>query len=122
MKKPTDTELAILNILWRKGPQSVRQVHETLEAQKDVFYTTTLKTMQVMLEKGFLQRDTSQRSHIYSATLKQKDTQSTLLKKLADMLFEGSTSQLIISALGQSKPSEEEMKEIQSLLKKNRGQ
>lgn len=116
--KPTDSELEILAFLWQNGPSSVRQVHEELSESKDVFYTTTLKTMQVMLDKGFLDRDTSSRSHIYRALISQSSVQQNLLQKLKQNVFGGSTEQLILSALGSDKPSEKDLELIQSLIDK----
>ena len=118
MKKPTDSELDILNILWSKGPSSVREVHEAIALSKKVFYTTTLKTMQVMVEKGLLKRDTSHRSHIYEALIKREEIQKSSLNKILDTVFGGSTSKLVISALGQKSPTPEELKEIKSILEK----
>jgi len=116
--KPTDSELQILGILWRSGPSSVRQIHNNLAAKRDLYYTTTLKTMQLMVEKGLLSRDTTQRSHIYHVIINKKDVEKNLLDKLADSVFRGSASQLIMSALGHSKPSSEELEEIKALIEK----
>ena len=117
-KKPTEAELEILSLLWSKGPSTVRTIHEALSKNRDVFYTTTLKTMQVMTEKGLLSRDTKQRSHIYHATIQQKQVANNMLDKLVNTVFLGSTSQLIVSALGQKKPSREELEEIKLLIDK----
>ena len=114
--KPTDAELEILNILWEKGGCSVRTVHDILTEQKDVFYTTTLKTMQVMTDKGLLDRDTSHRSHIYFAKVMKDEIQESLLGKVVDSVFGGSTAKLILSAIGHQKPSKEELAEIKSIL------
>ena len=116
--KPTDSELEILALLWQNGPSSVREVHEALSSSKDVFYTTTLKTMQVMLDKGFVDRDTSSRSHIYRALISQSSVQKNLLQKLKQNVFGGSTEQLILSALGTDQPSDEDLELIQSLIDK----
>ena len=114
--KPTDSELQILTVLWEKGPSSVRDVHNILSEERDLYYTTTLKTMQVMVDKGLLTRDTTQRSHIYDAKIKKKDVEKNLIEKLAGAVFKGSASQLIISALGNSKPSKDELEEIKALI------
>ena len=116
--KPTTAELDILNILWVSGPSTVRQVHEQLAETKDVFYTTTLKTMQVMHSKGLLDRDTSERSHRYKAIIRRQDVEKSLLDSLRSTLFSGSTSQLVISALGHGKPTSEELEEIRSIIDK----
>lgn len=114
--KPTDSELQILNLLWENGPSSVRDVHNLLSEERDLYYTTTLKTMQLMVDKGLLSRDTTQRSHIYDVNIKKKDVEKNLINKLANAVFKGSASQLIISALGHSKPSKDELEEIKALI------
>lgn len=116
--KPTDSELEILQILWTKGPSSVRDVHEQLSEKKSVFYTTTLKTMQVMHDKGILGRDTSSRSHIYSAKIHKTAVQNTMIERLKDSVFGGSMSELILSAIGNQKPDEKDLAEIKSLINK----
>lgn len=116
--KPTDSELQILNFLWENGPSSVRDVHSALSEKRDLFYTTTLKTMQVMAEKSMLSRDTTQRSHIYHVSINKEDVEKNLIDKLANTIFKGSASQLILSALGHSKPSKDELEEIKALIKK----
>ena len=116
--KPTDSELEILNIIWEKGPSSVRDIHSILSEKRDLYYTTTLKTMQLMAEKGLLSRDTTQRSHIYHVNINKSDVEKNLIDKLANTVFKGSASQLIMSALGHSKPSKIELEEIKSLIEK----
>src|SRR5580698_6949947 len=93
--KPTDSELEILNILWEKGPSTVREVHEVLEKNKDAGYTTTLKLMQIMHDKGLLKRDASNKSHVYTADVSQEKTQGHLVKRMIDNVFNGSTTQLV---------------------------
>ena len=114
--KPTEAELEVLDILWSAGPSSVRQVHEALSSKKDVYYTTTLKTMQVMYGKGLLTRDDSSRAHIYEAAVKQGDIEKTMLDGIADSLFSGSTAKLVISALGHDKPTSDELDAIRKLI------
>jgi len=116
--KPTDSELQILNLLWEKGPSSVRAIHNVLAEERDLYYTTTLKTMQLMAEKGLLSRDTTQRSHIYRVNIKKRDVEKNLIDKLANSVFKGSASQLILSALGHSKPNKDELEEIKALIEK----
>ncbi len=118
MIKPTDSELEILKVLWKKGPSSVREVNEFLSKDKDIGYTTTLKFMQIMHDKGFLDRDTSKRSHIYFSLVKEKDTKGSLLNNFMDAAYEGSASQLILQALGNSQMSKEELHEIKALISK----
>ncbi|KIC90133.1 BlaI/MecI/CopY family transcriptional regulator [Flavihumibacter sp. ZG627] len=114
--KPTESELEILQVLWAKGLASVREVHEELSQTKDVGYTTTLKLMQIMNEKGLVKRDESVKSHIYQAAVSREKTQKHLLGKMIDGLFGGSPTQLILQALGNHKASEQELQEIQDLL------
>jgi len=114
--KPTESELEILQILWSKGLATVREVHEGLAATKDVGYTTTLKLMQIMNEKGLVKRDNSMRTHVYQAAVNKEKTQKHLLGKMIDSLFGGSPTQLVIQALGEHKASPEELDKIQALL------
>src|SRR5258708_35624954 len=114
--KPTESELEILQILWTKGVATVREVHEELAHTKDVGYTTTLKLMQIMNEKGIVKRDDSMRTHIYQAAVNKERTQKHLLSKMIDSLFGGSSTQLVIQALGETKASPDELQKIQALL------
>jgi predicted transcriptional regulator len=114
--KPTESELEILRVLWDRGSASVRTVHEELSAHKDAGYTTTLKLMQIMFEKGLVKRDDSSKIHIYQANISKEKTQQQLLGKMINTLFSGSSSQLVLQALGNSKPSKEELDQIQELL------
>lgn len=116
MNKPTEAELEILSILWKLKEASVRQVHERLAETKDTGYTTTLKIMQIMHAKGMLTRDEESRTHIYRPLVKQGDTQKSLLKNLLTTAFGNSSKSLVIQALGQEKPSKEEMDEIRAFL------
>lgn len=116
--KPTESELEILNILWQNNTSTVREVHEGLAKTKDVGYTTTLKLMQIMHEKGLVKRDESMRTHIYQPAVNKESTQKHLLDKMIDSLFGGSSTQLILQALGSGdqKVSTEELEQIQTLL------
>jgi BlaI family penicillinase repressor len=115
--KPTESELEILQILWTKGLATVREVHEELAKTKDAGYTTTLKLMQIMHEKGLVKRDDSMRTHVYQAAVNKEKTQRHLLSKMIDSLFGGSPTQLVIQALGTDhKASPEELEEIQALI------
>jgi len=114
--KPTESELEILGVLWQRGLASVREVHEELAKSKDVGYTTTLKLMQIMHEKGLVKRDDSVKTHIYQAIVSREKTQKHLLGRMINGLFGGSPTQLVIQALGNYKASEEEIEEIQQLL------
>ena len=116
--KPTESELEILQVLWNRGLATVREVHEELSALKDAGYTTTLKLMQIMHEKGLVKRDDSMRTHVYQAAVSKEKTQKHLLGKMIDSLFGGSPTQLVIQALGDNnhKASAEELEQIQALL------
>jgi predicted transcriptional regulator len=114
--KPTDSELEILQVLWEKGDATVREVHERLTETKDCGYTTTLKLMQIMFEKGLVLRDDSNRTHVYKANISREKTQKQLLNKMVDALFSGSHSQLVMQALGAHTLSRKELDEIQQLL------
>lgn len=114
--KPTESELEILQVLWNRGEATVRDVHEELLSIKDCGYTTTLKLMQIMFEKGLVIRDDSNRTHIYQANVSREATQQQLVNKMVNTLFRGSHSQLVMQALGSHTPSKEELDEIQQLL------
>ena len=117
--KPTQRELAILEVLWRLGPATVRQVHEALlEVQdaKKVGYTTTLKFMQLMHEKGFLHREMEGVSHVYTPTISEEDNMKQVLGKIVDTTFNGSTMKLVMQLLGNRKTSRKELNEIRSFL------
>lgn len=119
--KPTDSELEILQVLWQHGPSTVRFVHEELSKTKEAGYTTTLKMMQIMAEKGMLAADKTNRSHIYSPLLHEADTQQQLLNRFLNTTFRGSASKLVMQALGNSRTSKEELDEIRKLLDKLEG-
>lgn len=114
--KPTESELEILQILWDKKQATVREVHEQLSLNKESGYTTTLKLMQIMFEKGIVVRDDSSKTHIYKPNISKDNTQKQMVGKMVDALFGGSTSQLVMQALGSTPPSKAELDEIQQLL------
>jgi BlaI family penicillinase repressor len=116
--KPTESELEILNILWHRDLATVREVHEELAKSKDVGYTTTLKLMQIMHEKGLVKRDESMRTHVYQPAVNREKTQKHLLNKMIDSLFGGSSTQLVLQALGNGdqKVSAEELEKLQNLI------
>jgi BlaI family transcriptional regulator, penicillinase repressor len=114
--KPTESELEILQILWKKVNASVREVHEELLQTKEAGYTTTLKLMQIMHEKGLVRRDDSIKTHIYQAAVSKEKTQKHLVNKMIDTLFGGSPGELVMQALGNHKASAEELEEIQKIL------
>jgi len=115
--KPTESELEILQVLWSEGNATVRKVHEAMAGFKDAGYTTTLKLMQIMHDKGLVGRDDSGKSHIYFALASKEKTQQQFLGKMMNTLFDGSPSQLMMQALGGHKPSREEIEKIEQLLK-----
>ena len=114
--KPTESELEILQVLWEKDKASVREVHEELLKTKDAGYTTTLKLMQIMYEKGLVSRDDTYKTHIYKASVSKEKTQQHLLGKMINTLFGGSSTELVLQALGNHKASQAELEEIQRLL------
>lgn len=114
--RPTDGELAILNVLWERGPSTVRQVQEALSAQRDTAYTTALKMLQIMTEKGLVTRDERKRTHVYFPATEQEDTQGDLARDLAERAFGGSAAQLAMRALSQEPASAEELAQIRELL------
>ena len=114
--KPTESELEILQILWDKEQATVREVHEELSKTKDSGYTTTLKLLQIMFEKGIVTRDDSNKTHIYTAAVSKQKTQKQLLDKMINTLFAGSSTQLVLQALGNQKASKDELDEIQKYL------
>lgn len=116
--QPTDSELVILQVLWATGPHTVRQVNEKLneKSTKAIGYTTTLKLMQLMAEKGLVSRDTSSRTHIYAAALPEEKAKGSLLQRFVDNTFGGSASALVLRALGQGKASPEELAKIKALI------
>lgn len=114
--KPTEGELEILQVLWQKKSATVRNVHEELLKIKDSGYTTTLKLMQIMFEKGLVIRDSSSKTHIYQPVVTKEKTQKLFLNKIIDSLFSGSSAQLVMQALGNHKASKEELEEIRNYL------
>ena len=116
---PTSAELGILRVLWDRGPCTVREVHDTLYADDGAGYTTALKLMQVMHGKGLVERDDSQRAHVYRAAINKQRTQKRYLADMARRLFNGSTSQMVLHALGNHPgASREELAQIRALLNK----
>ena len=120
LPRPSDFELAILRVLWRRGSAAVRQIHEDLLQERQQGYTTVLKTMQIMLEKGLLERDEAGKSHVYRAALAEADAQSGMLKDLLAKVFGGSTRKLVMAALKEAPMSGEEEAEIKALLEAGR--
>ena len=114
--RPTDGELAILRILWDRGPSTVRQVHDVLAHERQAAYTTALKLLQIMTEKGLVSRDESDRAHVYQARLTEEQTQRQLVGDLLDRAFGGSASKLVMQALATTRATPDELQEIRRLL------
>ena len=119
--KPTDSELNILQVLWESGPANVRFINDELSKTKDVGYTTTLKILQIMTEKGLVTRIKDGRNHIYSAAVEQNAAQQQLLDKLLKGVFGGSSKKLIMQALGTHNPSKKELEEIREYIERLEG-
>lgn len=121
--RPTDTELEILQVLWRRGPSTVRQVHKALNQERHtpVGYTTTLKMMQVMTAKGLVVRDETERPQLYESRQPREQTQRQLLRDLLDRAFGGSAKQLVMQALADGEASEGELAQIEELLNRLEG-
>ncbi|MEO6132149.1 MAG: BlaI/MecI/CopY family transcriptional regulator [Saprospiraceae bacterium] len=117
-KRPTDGELEVLQILWKNGPSTVREINELLNSDKDksIGYTTTLKIMQIMFEKGLLLRDDSQRTHIYSAAVREGKIQSALLDRFLNAAYKGSASKLAMHLLGNHETTPDELAAIKALI------
>jgi BlaI family transcriptional regulator, penicillinase repressor len=113
---PSNSELEILRILWKQGPQTVREVHDALKHERPVGYTTVLKTMQVMAEKKLVTRDESERSHVYAPAVEEKSVKRRLVSDLLDKAFDGSAAQLVMQALSDKRASSEDLKKIRKLL------
>ena len=120
--RPTDAELAILGVLWQRGPSTVRDVHEDLNRDGTTGYTTILKLLQIMTEKGLVVRDESQRAHIYEARYSEQKTQRQLLSDLADRAFGGSAAKLVMQALSGRKATAEELGAIREFLESLEGE
>jgi len=115
--KPTESELEILQVIWKKGRCTVREVHEELAKNKDAGYTTTLKLMQIMHDKGMVERDTTSKTHLYKSLITREQAQQTAIDKIISTVFKGSTSDLVIQALGHHRASKDEIDAIKDYLK-----
>ncbi len=116
--KPTESELEILQVLWKKGQCSVRDVHEELLKTKEAGYTTTLKLMQIMHDKGLVTRDASSKTHIYTAAMSEPQVKKSALDKFINTVFKGSAADLVMQALGNHQASKDEIAAIKDYLKK----
>jgi len=120
--RPTDSELAILGVLWERGPSTVREVHDELNRHAATGYTTVLKLLQIMTEKGLVVRDETQRAHIYEVRYSEQKTQRQLLSDLADRAFGGSAAKLVMQALSGRKANADELNAIRDLLDRLEGE
>jgi predicted transcriptional regulator len=116
LPRPTEAELELLRVLWERGPLTVREIHEALSGDKATGYTTTLKILQKMTDKGLVRRDESQRSHVYEPVMKAEHTQRQLVRDLLQKAFGGSPGQLVMQALSEKKATAAELSEIRRLL------
>ncbi|MBK7231014.1 MAG: BlaI/MecI/CopY family transcriptional regulator [Saprospiraceae bacterium] len=114
--KPTESELDILQILWKQGPSTVKNVHEIILLHKDTGYTTTLKLMQIMTDKGLITRELNGKTHIYSALLGEDSLKTSAVTELVEEVFDGSALEMVIQTLGHYKPNEAELEEIKQLI------
>ena len=122
LPKPTEAELAILRVLWQRGPSTVREVWERISEKQKSGYTTALKILQIMADKGLVTRDDATRSHVYKAALSEEQTQRQVLGHLLERVFSGSTHKLVMQALASKKASKQELSEIRKLLDEMEGE
>jgi predicted transcriptional regulator len=122
LPKPTDAELAILRVLWRRGPSTVREVWDDMQSAQRAGYTTILKLLQIMFHKGLVKRDATARSHVFAATLTEEQTQQQVVGHVLDRVFAGSARKLVMQALAVKKASPAELQEVRRLLDKIEGE
>lgn len=115
--EPTDKEMSILRIIWDKGEATVREVHDEMNKHRQVGYTTTLKLMQIMVEKGLLDRDESAFKHVYRSAVSEEKTQSQVVSSMMDKVFGGSAEKLVMRALSTKKVSPDELKKIKKMIR-----
>ncbi|MDI6447975.1 BlaI/MecI/CopY family transcriptional regulator [Anaerobaca lacustris] len=118
---PTDREMAILSVLWERGPSTVREIHETIKTDSETGYTTTLKLMQIMADKGLLSRKDAGRQHVYRPAVSQEKTQNQVVGDVLEKVFAGSAEKLVMRALSARKVSPEELKRIREMLDEMEG-
>jgi predicted transcriptional regulator len=120
LPRPTDAELSILRVLWERGPSTVRQVHDVLSRERPTAYTTALKLLQIMTDKGLVRRDETERTHVYHPRLSEEQTQRQLVRDLLDRAFGGSATKLVMQALAARRATPEELVEIRKLIETRR--
>jgi predicted transcriptional regulator len=116
LPRPTDAELEILNVLWRRGPSTVREIHEVISSTRATGYTSVLKLVQIMAGKGLVERDEVHRAHVYRATAAESETQRALVRDLVERAFGGSAARLVLHALGSERASDEDRALIRKML------
>jgi predicted transcriptional regulator len=121
LPKPTEAELELLRVLWDKGSATVREVHDQIAQERPLGYTSVLKILQIMTEKGLVQRTESGKAHLYRATITQQETQSQMLRDLSERLFSGSAAQLAMHALSMEPTSNQELADVRKLLEERSG-
>lgn len=120
LPRPTEGELELLGVLWEKGPATVRDLHQEIHARRDVGYTSVLKLLQIMTEKGLVEREEAGKAHIYRSAASQQDTQNQLLRDMSERLFAGSAAQLALHALALEPVNDRELEELRHLIEKKR--
>ena len=120
--KPTEAEMEILQLLWKQGPMTVRELHDMISERKNVGYTTTLKIIQIMFQKGLLTRNKDGKGHRYTAAIPQTETRQVMVDKLVDSVFEGSAVKLVMQALGGTHTTSSEIAQIREYLDKLEGE
>lgn len=120
LPRPTEGELELLGVLWEKGPATVRDLHQEIGARRGIGYTSVLKLLQIMTEKGLVEREESGKAHIYRAAASQQETQNQLLRDMSERLFAGSAAQMALHALALEPVSDRELEELRHLIEKKR--
>lgn len=120
LPRPTEAELELLGVLWDRGPSTVREIHDTVNQRREVGYTTVLKLLQIMTEKGLVERDESERAHVYRPSSTQEAMQTQIIRDLSERLFAGSAAQLALHALAMEPATAEELREVQRLIEAKR--
>ena len=120
LPRPTEGELELLGILWEKGPATVRDLHQEIGSRRGIGYTSVLKLLQIMTEKGLVEREESGKAHIYRAAASQQETQTQMLRDMSDRLFAGSAAQLALHALALEPVSDQELEELRNLIAQKR--
>lgn len=121
MYKPTDAELEILKVLWQNGPSTVRFVNDILNEKRDVGYTTTLKLLQIMYEKGLTTRDSDNKTHVYQAAISESDTQNRFIDDFVNVLFHGSAMDMVMQTLGNTSVSPDDLEDLKAIIRKMEG-